>query len=35
MDMGWMYNRAFQDPDGHVFEPLWMDAAAATAEMSK
>jgi hypothetical protein len=28
-DMGFMYSRAFEDPDGHVFEPMWMDAAAA------
>lgn len=28
IDMGFMYNRAFQDPDGHVFEPVWMDMAA-------
>ena len=27
-DMGFMYSRAFQDPDGHVFEPVWMDMAA-------
>jgi predicted lactoylglutathione lyase len=32
-DMGFMYSRAFQDPDGHVFEPVWMDMAAATAAM--
>ena len=31
IDMGFMYNRAFQDPDGHVFEPVWMDMAAAQA----
>lgn len=30
-DMGFMYTRAFQDPDGHVFEPVWMDMAAAQA----
>jgi len=30
-DMGFMYSRAFQDPDGHVFEPVWMDMAAANA----
>ena len=30
-DMGVMYGRAFQDPDGHVFEPVWMDMAAAQA----
>jgi hypothetical protein len=33
-DMGFMYSRAFEDPDGHVFEPMWMDADAATAAMS-
>lgn len=31
MDMGWMYNRAFADPDGHVFEAVWMDMGAAAA----
>jgi predicted lactoylglutathione lyase len=24
-DMGFMYLRTFQDPDGNVFEPFWMD----------
>lgn len=28
-DMGFMYSRAFQDPDGHGFGPFWMDPAAA------
>ena len=28
-DMGFMYSRAFEDPDGHVFEPMWMDLQAA------
>jgi len=28
MDMGFMYNRAFEDPDGHVFEAVWMDMSA-------
>lgn len=28
MDLGWLYNRAFADPDGHVFETVWMDANA-------
>jgi predicted lactoylglutathione lyase len=27
-DMGFMYGRAFEDPDGHTFEPMWMDMAA-------
>jgi hypothetical protein len=26
-----MYNRAFEDPDGHVFELVWMDPQAAMA----
>ncbi len=25
MDMGWMYNRSFEDTDGHIFEAVWMD----------
>ena len=29
MDLGWLYNRAFANPDGHVFEAVWMDAKAA------
>ena len=33
-DMGFMYSRAFEDPDGHIFEPMWMDVEAATAAMS-
>lgn len=33
-DMGFMYSRAFEDPDGHVFEPMWMDAAAAPSAMA-
>lgn len=28
-DMGFMYVRTFEDPDGHVFEPMWMDVEAA------
>jgi uncharacterized protein len=28
MDLGWLYNRAFTDPDGHVFEAVWMDVKA-------
>ena len=27
-DHGFMYSRAFADPDGHVFEPLWMNPDA-------
>lgn len=32
-DMGFMYSRAFEDPDGHMFEPFFMDEAAAAAAM--
>lgn len=28
-DHGFMYSHAFEDPDGHVWEPFWMDPAAA------
>lgn len=28
-DHGFMYTRTFQDPDGNVFEPFWMDPAVA------
>jgi hypothetical protein len=26
-DLGFMYNRALADPDGHVWEAVWMDPA--------
>jgi predicted lactoylglutathione lyase len=29
MDMGFMYNRAIADPDGHVLELVWMNMDAA------
>lgn len=28
MDYGFMYGRSFQDPDGHLWEVMWMDASA-------
>jgi predicted lactoylglutathione lyase len=36
-DYGFMYGRSFEDLDGHIWEPMWMDmdgfaAAAASAE---
>ncbi len=34
-DMGFMYIRTFEDPDGHVFEPAWMDMAAASVPTSE
>ena len=30
-DLGFMYSRAFTDPDGHIWEPFWMDPAAIPA----
>jgi len=35
MDMGWMYNRTFQDPDGHVFEAIWMDPKGIPGDEDK
>ena len=32
-DHGFMYGRSFEDPDGHIWEPMWMDLAAAEAAM--
>ena len=28
-DLGFMYGRSFEDPDGHHWEPHWMDPKAA------
>lgn len=28
-DHGFMYGRSFADPDGHIWEPMWMDMTAA------
>ena len=25
IDLGFLYNRAFEDPDGHVFELVWLN----------
>ena len=33
-DHGFMYGRSFEDPDGHIWEVMWMDAAAAKAAMA-
>jgi len=39
-DYGWMYGRSFEDPDGHIWEVMWMDlsamneATAAKTEMA-
>ncbi|MEH2474606.1 putative lactoylglutathione lyase [Nitrobacteraceae bacterium AZCC 2161] len=30
-DYGFMYGRSFEDPDGHIWEVIWMDVAAAMA----
>jgi predicted lactoylglutathione lyase len=29
-DLGFLYNRSFQDPDGHIWEVVFMDMAQAT-----
>ena len=28
-DYGFMYGRSFEDPDGHIWEVIWMDVEAA------
>lgn len=33
-DAGYMYGTSFTDPDGHVLEVMWMDVAAAAADMA-
>jgi hypothetical protein len=33
-DMGWMYGRSFEDLDGHIFEPSYMDLDAAMQAMA-
>lgn len=30
-DLGFMYHRSLADPDGHVWEPMWMDRQALPA----
>ncbi len=32
-DFGFMYSRSFEDLDGHIWEPMWMDMEAAKAAM--
>ena len=33
-DHGFMYGRSFEDPDGHIWEVMWMDVEAAKSAMS-
>ena len=33
-DYGFMYGRSFEDPDGHHWEVMWMDVAAAQSAMA-
>jgi predicted lactoylglutathione lyase len=30
-DYGFMYGRSFEDPDGHIWEVMWMDVESAKA----
>jgi predicted lactoylglutathione lyase len=34
-DHGFMYGRSFEDLDGHIWEPMWMDMEAAAAAMAQ
>ena len=31
-DLGFMYGRSFEDPDGHIWEIAWMNPAVASGE---
>ena len=31
-DQGLMYGRSFEDPDGHIWEVMWMDLSAMPAQ---
>ena len=31
-DYGFMYGRSFEDPDGHIWEVMWMDPAAVEGQ---
>ena len=33
-DYGFMYGRSFEDPDGHIWEVMWMDVEAAANAQS-
>ena len=33
-DFGFMYGRSFEDPDGHIWEVMWMDVEAASTAMA-
>jgi uncharacterized protein len=34
-DYGFMYGRSFEDPDGHIWEPMFMDMAAAAEALGQ
>jgi predicted lactoylglutathione lyase len=34
-DYGFMYGRSFEDPDGHIWEVMWMDLEAAKETMGE
>jgi uncharacterized protein len=34
-DFGFMYGRSFEDPDGHIWEVMWMDVTAATQPVTE
>lgn len=33
-DMGFMFGRSVSDPDGHIWEVMWMDLAAVPADIA-
>ena len=35
INFGWLYNRSFEDPDGHMFEAVWFDINMKRAAKEK
>jgi uncharacterized protein len=33
-DFGFMFGRSFEDPDGHIWEIMWMDMSAIPADIA-
>lgn len=33
-DFGFMYGRSYEDPDGHIWEIMWMDLTSASEAMA-
>jgi uncharacterized protein len=34
-DFGFMFGRSFEDPDGHIWETMWMDMSSIPADIAE